>query len=210
MRKRLLSGLLLSSLFVSGLANAIPVTYDVRSPYASANYSASWLHSATACNGLHASLFMCGNVKESITSGFVTGDQAGGVLTISGGQLITASHTVDITGGRIGGAFGWSVETAAHGTFEFLDLSPASVAGSPYTSSSQPNRFNTGGPSADSFVLWGQNFAAPGLSSGNVMFQNAARWGIDLYAVRVPEPSAFGLLVLGVIGLVLVRRRHAA
>lgn len=192
----------------SAAAQASLVTYEVRSPYSAGNFSASWLHQATGCNSLNSGLYMCG-AKQAISSGQITGNQSGGVLHVTGGVLNGASETVQITGGRIGGAFGWTLETLAHGTFEFVDLS--ALSGSPFNSGSKPNSFNTGGAGTDNLVLWGQNFAAPGLSADPSIFTaGVPRWGLDLYAVKVPEPATLALWLCGIAGLVLVRRRRLA
>lgn len=190
-------------------AHAVPVSYEVHSNYTAPNYSASWLHEATGCNSLNAGLYMCGT-KSRIESGTLSGDLNSGILSNVTGELRTATQTIRVTAGVLGGAFAWYLTTDLYGTFEFLDLS--ALPGSPYNASNQPNSFNTSNDPND-LVLWGQNFAAPGLSSASTPFVNGvARRGIDLYAQRIPvlEPGTVLLLVVGVVGLVLVRRKQQA
>lgn len=168
------------------------VTYKVDSDYSAPSYSASWLHKATSCGT--SGLCMSG-AKTKIVSGVVKGDLAGSKLTGITGELITADgQTVKITDGTLGGVFDWFLETEGHGKFIFVDLKTLLAA---YSTPQQPNSFN-----ADDFVLWGQNFAAHGPRPTNA-------WGIDLRAVLVPEPDSVALLLLGLLGLGLVRRRQA-
>ena len=176
----------------SAAASATPAWYLVDSNYTAPSFSASWLHAATGCN--MGGLYMCG-AKERITAGEIHGNLSGGVLTIANGFLTTATQTVAITGGTLGGAYDWFIETSTHGTFQFVDLSGLSM----YGASKQPNSFNTANDPND-IVLWGQNFAAGQPPASN-------RWGLDLYAVRVPAPGT-ALILAGACALLLLRRRR--
>ena len=199
----------LATLLLAATVHAVPVHFDVDSHYSAPSYRGSFLHGATGCNGLHAELYMCGSFLDRITSGYINGDLSGGVLTITGGELNTVNDTVVLTGGTIGGAFTWFIETASHGLFEYVDLS--AIPGSPYTAGNQPNSLTQSG-STVTMVLWGQNRHSPTLSGFDAarFDPGIEKMGMDLVAVaRVPEPTVLVLFLIGIAALAYLRTARA-
>ena len=191
-------------------AFAIPLTFEVQS-YSENNFSASWVHSADGCQGgPDNDLFMCPASNQApsflyaITDGYLQGDFDGGVLSDISGVLHTNSGAgyfdeIKINGGELGGAL-WSLNVAldgAEGTLVFEQFNMGAGL---------PNEF-----SPDHFVLWGQTldaYAQVKFGTGWPISDYFMPFGVDLYAVSVPEPGTLVLLGGGLLAMGLRRRKR--
>ncbi len=180
-------------------AAADPVLYEIQSEYSAGGFSASWMHGATGCAGIgpnsEDTLYMCGNPQYAIT-GYIEGHLDDELLTITGGSMNVGGTDYDVYEGQLGtfgGSAVWGINIEHFGEFLFESLSMGS---------GMPNYFD-----GNSMVLWGQNLDAYVFDPG---FRNPHRWGMDLYAtrVKVPEPSALALFLMGLAALVVTTNRR--
>ena len=187
---------------LAAMADPIPVTYDI-GQYGTGGYSASWVHSASGCEGIGPdtgmTLYMCGAALS--TNGTIEGSLDGGVLTITGGTLNIGGTDYDVQGGMLGSLVDeWRIQIENFGDFLFEGL----VMGD-----GLPNFFD-----GSEMILWGQNLQAyicePGNDSCSAV-TGIDRWGIDLHGVarvQVPEPGTLALFGIGLLGLGLAKRRR--
>jgi hypothetical protein len=184
-------------LALGSAAHADLIRYEVRSDYQKDGFSASWMHGADGCTGTGPNsgdtLFMCGDPLLAI-SGVIEGQLVDGLLTITGGVLNVGGTHYDVYEGQMG-AFGgdavWGINIEHFGEFLFESFSMGS---------GMPNYFD-----GHTMILWGQNLDAYAFNPG---FLDDRRWGIDLYAVQVPEPGTLSLLALGLFGMAVAARRR--
>lgn len=188
-----------AALAISSTAIADPVVYEIESNYSAGNFSASWMHGATGCQGwgpnTEDKVYMCGDPLLPIT-GFIEGDLSGGVLNITGGTMNVGGTDYEVYEGQLG-AFGgsaiWGINIEFFGEFLFESF---------LMGSGMPNMFD-----GDTMILWGQNLDAYAFDPG---LRDAYRWGMDLYATRVsvPEPSVLALMLVGLAGVAVASRRR--